>query len=181
MSWPRPENTCSAASSIPAAAPINANSATSRVCMAANQRLKSPQQIVAELDKLRECGMTDTVYFVDDNSSAPQGGRSTCCRISSNGRSGPATSRGSPARRRSTSPSGRRSSKKCARLLVTVFCGIENPRSEALKAMHKDHNMMVPILEGIRTINSYGMEVVSGSSWGSIPTSPRPPTRCSPL
>jgi radical SAM superfamily enzyme YgiQ (UPF0313 family) len=28
--------------------------------------------------------------------------------------------------------------------------------------MHKDHNMMVPIMEGIRTINSYGMEVVSG-------------------
>ena len=32
-----------------------------------NPRLKSPQQIIAELDKLRECGMTDTVYFVDDN------------------------------------------------------------------------------------------------------------------
>ena len=28
--------------------------------------------------------------------------------------------------------------------------------------MQKDHNMMVPILEGIQTLNSYGMEVVSG-------------------
>jgi radical SAM superfamily enzyme YgiQ (UPF0313 family) len=32
--------------------------------------------------------------------------------------------------------------------------------------MHKDHNMMVPILEGVRTINSYGMEVVSGIIMG---------------
>jgi radical SAM superfamily enzyme YgiQ (UPF0313 family) len=44
----------------------------------------------------------------------------------------------------------------------TIFCGIETPDPVALKAMHKDHNMMVPIMEGIRTINSYGMEVVSG-------------------
>ena len=49
---------------------------------------------------------------------------------------------------------------------VTVFCGIETPDPEALKAMHKDHNMMVPILEGIHTINSYGMEVVSGIIMG---------------
>jgi hypothetical protein len=32
-----------------------------------NPRLKTPQQIIAELDRLRECGVTDTVYFVDDN------------------------------------------------------------------------------------------------------------------
>jgi hopanoid C-2 methylase len=28
--------------------------------------------------------------------------------------------------------------------------------------MHKDHNMMVPIMEAIKTLNDYGMEVVSG-------------------
>jgi hypothetical protein len=28
--------------------------------------------------------------------------------------------------------------------------------------MHKDHNMMVPIMEAIHTLNSFGMEVVSG-------------------
>src|SRR6202030_2696806 len=44
----------------------------------------------------------------------------------------------------------------------TIFCGIETPDPVALKAMHKDHNMMVPIMEGIRTITSFGMEVVSG-------------------
>jgi radical SAM superfamily enzyme YgiQ (UPF0313 family) len=49
---------------------------------------------------------------------------------------------------------------------VTIFCGIETPDPDALKAMHKDHNMMVPILEGVHTINSYGMEVVSGIIMG---------------
>ena len=48
----------------------------------------------------------------------------------------------------------------------TIFCGIETPDPDALKAMQKDHNMMVPILEGVRTINSYGMEVVSGIIMG---------------
>src|SRR5438445_574443 len=49
---------------------------------------------------------------------------------------------------------------------ITIFCGIETPDPDALRAMHKDHNMMVPILEGVRTINSYGMEVVSGIIMG---------------
>jgi radical SAM superfamily enzyme YgiQ (UPF0313 family) len=49
---------------------------------------------------------------------------------------------------------------------VTIFCGIETPDPEALKAMQKDHNMMVPIMEGIQTINSYWMEVVSGIIMG---------------
>src|SRR5437870_7771619 len=49
---------------------------------------------------------------------------------------------------------------------VTILCGIETPDPDALHAMHKDHNMMVPILEGVRTINAYGMEVVSGIIMG---------------
>ena len=44
----------------------------------------------------------------------------------------------------------------------TVFCGIETPEPEALKAMSKAHNMMTPMLESVATLNSYGMEVVSG-------------------
>src|SRR6201999_1502628 len=44
----------------------------------------------------------------------------------------------------------------------TIFCGIETPDPVALKAMHKDHNMMVPIMEAIKTLNGFGMEVVSG-------------------
>jgi len=48
----------------------------------------------------------------------------------------------------------------------TVFCGIETPDRAALKAMDKDHNNQTPILEAVRTLNSYGMEVVSGMIMG---------------
>ena len=44
----------------------------------------------------------------------------------------------------------------------TVFCGIETPEPEALKAISKTHNMMTPMLESVETLNNYGMEVVSG-------------------
>jgi radical SAM superfamily enzyme YgiQ (UPF0313 family) len=45
---------------------------------------------------------------------------------------------------------------------VTVFCGIETPDPDALKAIAKDHNMMVPIMEAIGALNAHGLEVVSG-------------------
>src|SRR6202000_1706957 len=48
----------------------------------------------------------------------------------------------------------------------TVFCGIETPDPAALKAMDKDHNNQTPILEAVRTLNSYGIEVVSGMIMG---------------
>ncbi len=44
----------------------------------------------------------------------------------------------------------------------TVFCGVETPEPEALKAMSKAHNLMTPILQSVETLNRYGMEVVSG-------------------
>jgi radical SAM superfamily enzyme YgiQ (UPF0313 family) len=47
-------------------------------------------------------------------------------------------------------------------LFGTIFCGIETPDPVALKAMKKDHNMVLPIMESIEVLNSFGMEVVSG-------------------
>jgi hopanoid C-2 methylase len=43
-----------------------------------------------------------------------------------------------------------------------VFVGIETPELEALKAMHKEHNAALPMLEAISTLNSFGLEVASG-------------------
>ena len=43
-----------------------------------------------------------------------------------------------------------------------VFVGIETPELDALKAMRKEHNASLPMLEAIQTLNSYGLEVVSG-------------------
>ena len=43
-----------------------------------------------------------------------------------------------------------------------VFVGIETPELDALKAMRKEHNASLPMLEAIQTLNSYGLEVASG-------------------
>ena len=128
-----------------------------------NPRLKTPQQITAELDKLLECGIRGSVYFVDDNFIGNrkaaldllphlvewQKKTGFVLRLSCEATLNIA--------KRPEILAGMREAYFC-----TIFCGIETPDPVALKAMHKDHNMMVPIMEGIRTINSYGMEVVSG-------------------
>src|SRR5947199_189713 len=49
---------------------------------------------------------------------------------------------------------------------ITIFVGIETPETEALKGIVKEQNAAVPMLEGIRTINSYGLEVTSGIIFG---------------
>jgi radical SAM superfamily enzyme YgiQ (UPF0313 family) len=43
-----------------------------------------------------------------------------------------------------------------------VFVGIETPELDALKAINKQHNAAVPMMEALQTLNSYGLEVVSG-------------------
>ena len=45
---------------------------------------------------------------------------------------------------------------------VDVFVGIETPEADALKVMHKEHNSVLPMMEAIKTLNSYGLEVTSG-------------------
>ncbi len=132
-----------------------------------NPRLKTPPQIIAELEKLRECGMTDTVYFVDDNFI---GNRKAALDLLPHlvewqKKTGYVTRLACEA----TLNIAKRPEileKMREAYFVTIFCGIETPDPDALKAMQKDHNMMVPILEGVKTINSYGMEVVSGIIMG---------------
>ncbi|MES1148423.1 B12-binding domain-containing radical SAM protein [Bradyrhizobium guangdongense] len=132
-----------------------------------NPRLKSPEQIIAELDRLRACGFTDTVYFVDDNFI---GNRKAAMDllphlIEWQKKTGYVVRLACEA----TLNIAKRPEileKMREAFFITIFCGIETPDPDALHAMQKDHNMMVPILEGVRTINSYGMEVVSGIIMG---------------
>jgi radical SAM superfamily enzyme YgiQ (UPF0313 family) len=128
-----------------------------------NPRLKSPEQVCAELDKLLACGLSGAVYFVDDNFIAnrravrellphliewqKRNGYAIqfCCEATLN-----------IAKRPEILEPMREA------WFTTVFCGIETPDPESLKSIAKDHNLMVPILEGVQTLNRYGMEVVSG-------------------
>ncbi|HEY4986603.1 MAG TPA: B12-binding domain-containing radical SAM protein, partial [Bradyrhizobium sp.] len=132
-----------------------------------NPRLKTPQQITAELDKLLACGVTGSVYFVDDNFI---GNRKAALDllphlIEWQKKTGYVMRLACEA----TLNIAKRPEileKMREAFFVTIFCGIETPDPDALKAMQKDHNMMVPILQGIETINRHGMEVVSGIIMG---------------
>jgi radical SAM superfamily enzyme YgiQ (UPF0313 family) len=128
-----------------------------------NPRLKTPQQITAELDKLLECGITGSVYFVDDNFI---GNRKAALDllphlIEWQKKTGYVLRFSCEATlniaKRPEILAGMREA-----FFATIFCGIETPDPVALKAMHKDQNMMVPIMEAIQILNSFGMEVVSG-------------------
>jgi radical SAM superfamily enzyme YgiQ (UPF0313 family) len=128
-----------------------------------NPRLKTPEQVLAELDKLVACGIGDAIYFVDDNFI---GNRKAALDLL-------------PHLIAWQQRQGYRVRLACEATLniakrpeilalmreaffVTIFCGIETPNPDALKAISKDHNMMVPIFDAIKTLNGFGMEVVSG-------------------
>ena len=55
-----------------------------------------------------------------------------------------------------------------------MFCGIETPELGALDAMRKSHNRVMPLLDAVETINSYGIEVVSGIILGLDTDTGRP-------
>ena len=132
-----------------------------------NPRLKTPEQVCAELDKLRACGAEEAVYFVDDNFIANRRAARDLLPVLIEWQK----RHGYPFR---FACEATLNIAKRPEILEpmreanfqTVFCGIETPEPEALKAMHKAHNMMVPILEGVKTLNGYGMEVVSGIIMG---------------
>jgi radical SAM superfamily enzyme YgiQ (UPF0313 family) len=126
-------------------------------------RLKTPEQIVAELNALLAAGIKTSIYFVDDNFIGNKKAArellphlvawqrrhgypvQLCCEATLN-------------------------IAKCPDILAlmreayfcTMFCGIETPELPALEAMQKSHNRAIPLLEAVAAINSYGIEVVSG-------------------
>jgi radical SAM superfamily enzyme YgiQ (UPF0313 family) len=128
-----------------------------------NPRMKTPQQITAELDKLLACGAWSSIYFVDDNLIANRRALRELLPhlIEWQERNGYALTFACEATLNiAKRPEILALMREAA--FFTVFCGIETPEPAALKAMAKGHNLMVPILEGVATLNSYGMEVVSG-------------------
>jgi radical SAM superfamily enzyme YgiQ (UPF0313 family) len=128
-----------------------------------NPRFKTADQVSAELDKMLTCGFSGGIYFVDDNFIAHRRAVREllphlvewqkrnrypyvfACEATLN-----------IAKRPEILSLMREA------MFETVFCGIETTDPEALKAIAKEHNNMVPILEAVATLNSYGMEVVSG-------------------
>jgi hopanoid C-2 methylase len=126
-------------------------------------RLKSPQRIVAELDKLRACGLTTSVYFVDDNLIGNRRALRELLPVLIEWQE----KNSFPLSFAFEAPLNiAKYDDLLAQLrlacFTTIFVGIETPEEGALVAMDKEQNMVMPILEGVKRLNSYGMEVVAG-------------------
>jgi hopanoid C-2 methylase len=126
-------------------------------------RLKTPQQIVAELDALLAAGIKTSFYFVDDNFI----GNKKAARELLPHLVAWQKLRGYPVQLCCEATLNIAKSPEILAMMrdayfCTVFCGIESPELAALDAMKKSQNRAVPLLDAVATINSYGIEVVSG-------------------
>src|SRR5262245_5826700 len=127
-----------------------------------NPRLKDVAQVLAELDTLVAAGAS-MVHFVDDNFIANQ--KATLEFL-------PQLVAWQQARRYPLrfACEATLNLARNERLLVlmreagfiTVFCGIETPEPHALRAISKDQNLRMPILDAVQRFNAHGIEVVSG-------------------
>lgn len=127
-----------------------------------NPRVKTPAQILGELDQLARYGI-ESVYFVDDNFIAnPKAALELLSHIVEWQREN-----GYRLRFSCEASLNLSSFTKVLELMreawfMTVFCGTESPEPAALHAMRKMQNLRRPILESIQTLNRHGLEVASG-------------------
>jgi hopanoid C-2 methylase len=130
-------------------------------------RHKSPQQVVAELDAMLKSGNPGALYFVDDNFASDHKALRELLPhlIDWQKRSGYPVELACEATLNLALEPDLLAMMREA-YFCTVFCGIESPSPEALHSIAKHHNLRVPILDAIKTFNSYGLEVVSGIIMG---------------
>jgi radical SAM superfamily enzyme YgiQ (UPF0313 family) len=132
-----------------------------------NPRLKTPEQIVAELDAILANGGERAIYFVDDNFVGNRKAAKELLPhlIAWQKRNGFAVQLACEATLNIAKSPDLLAMMREA-YFCTIFCGIETPDPAALKAMNKGHNDQMPIMEAIGIIHSFGMEVVSGIIMG---------------
>ena len=141
-------------------------------------RMKTPEQVLRELDTQLGAGLFGAVYFVDDNFIGNRKAARELLRalILWQQRNGyPIELACEATLNIAKYPDILAMMREAS--FTTVFCGIETPELGALEAMHKRHNVSVPILEAIETLNAYGLEVVSGIILGLDTDTPETPAR----
>jgi hopanoid C-2 methylase len=126
-------------------------------------RLKSPEQVLTELDTMLESGNPGAVYFVDDNFIGnPKATAALLPHLIAW-----QEENGYPVQFACEATLNIAQRPELLELMreayfCTVFCGIETPAPEALRAISKEQNLRMPMLEAVKVLNGYGMEVVSG-------------------
>jgi len=131
-----------------------------------NPRLKSPEQVVAELDQLADGGCV-SVYFVDDNFIGnPKAAESLLDALIEWQKQRDCQVRLACEATLNMAGHTRILEKMQQAFFTNCFFGIESPDPTALKAMKKGQNMRMPILEAVQTVNRYGIEAASGIIMG---------------
>jgi radical SAM superfamily enzyme YgiQ (UPF0313 family) len=131
-----------------------------------NPRLKSPEQIINELDQLADGGCV-SVYFVDDNFIGnPKATETMLPHIIEWQKKRDYAVRLSCEATLNMSGYTRTLEMMREAFFTNVYFGIETPEAEALKAMKKTQNLRSPIIEALEKFNSYGIEVASGIIMG---------------
>lgn len=128
-----------------------------------NPRLKTPQQVVKELDALIAGGCRSAIYFVDDNFIGNQKAAIALLKALvkwQNDNGFPVQFACEATLNLAQNPEALALMKEAA--FFTLFAGIETPEENALDFISKKQNLRQPILEAIEVFNSYGIEVVSG-------------------
>ncbi len=127
-------------------------------------RLKTPAQITAELDAMRtQKGHPPVVYFVDDNFIGNRkAAKDMLPRLLAwqKQHGYPMQFACEATLNIAKQPEILRLMRECS--FLGLFVGIETPEADALKAMRKNQNVAVPMMESIKTLNDYGLEVTSG-------------------
>jgi radical SAM superfamily enzyme YgiQ (UPF0313 family) len=126
-------------------------------------RLKTPQQVTAELDAMREQEHPPVVYFVDDNFI----GNRKATKDMLPHLVAWQKQHGYPLQFACEATLNIAKQPEILALMreasfLGLFVGIETPEADALKAMRKDQNNAVPMMASIKTLNDYGLEVTSG-------------------
>jgi radical SAM superfamily enzyme YgiQ (UPF0313 family) len=127
-------------------------------------RLKTPAQIIAELDAMRsQKGYPPVVYFVDDNFIGNRKATKDMLPhlVAWQKQHGyPMQFACEATLNIAKQPDILAMMQEAA--FLGLFVGIETPEADALMAMRKKQNVAVPLLESIKTLNDYGLEVTSG-------------------
>jgi radical SAM superfamily enzyme YgiQ (UPF0313 family) len=127
-------------------------------------RMKTPQQIVAELDCIfAQASPPTTLYFVDDNFIGNRKAAKEMLPhlVEWQKRNHYPVMFACEATLNIAKQTDILELMKEANF-VGMFVGIETPEADALNAIKKGHNNAVPMMESIKTLNSYGIEITSG-------------------
>ena len=131
-----------------------------------NPRLKTPQQIIAELDTLADRGVV-SVYFVDDNFIAnPRAALELLPHLVEWQHRRDYQVRLSCEATLNIAKYPKILSLMREAFFAGIFCGIETPEPDALRAMRKTQNLRIPILDAVETLHRHGMEVSAGMIMG---------------